>query len=291
MNRLLQKIILSIFILIPNSVYSQNIGGEIELGGFLLGQYRTAVHTQLGAPLKRIDTEDRWIYEFHAITPDTSVYALFKYPARDTARIYSIQLNGHHYKEMRPFKGLTLGADKDAVDRSLGIFNETDTIENPKVVVQSYENKNYSVEIDENGRLYGIQIYGSIQNNKPKEIMPSIEGFTKAVESKNTDSLLLYLMPDIELYVNDKVVMYAGAAREEFKGKESELLSYLLGEKASVWYAFMVEKAEATPELRFYAEVKSTTTVFKFYKSEVLSEIVYRPHAGRWKVYEIKFRY
>ena len=256
-----------------------------------LGNTEMPYIRNLGVPLKRIDTEDGWIYEFHTITPDTSVYALFKYPSWDTAHIFSIQLNGHHYKEMRPFKGLVLGASRDAVSRSLGNFNATDTIEDPKVIIQRYENKNYSVEIDEKDKLYGIQVYGSIQNNKPKEMIPSIEGFTKAIVSKNADSLLFHMMPDIELYVNNEVVMYVGGAREEFKRKDSELLSYLLGDKGSVWYAFMMEKAEATPELRFYAETKSTATVFKFYKSKILSEIVYRPHAGHWKVYEIKFNY
>jgi hypothetical protein len=289
MNKV-KKIALSLSFLLANTVYAQNIEGEIELDGFVLGQSRVAVHSQLGHPIQRVDTDDGWIYEFHAIRPDTSVYVLFKYPAWDTLRIFAIQLNGRLYKEMQPFKGLTLGSSRDEVSRALGPFNATDTIDNPNVVIQSYKDKNFSVEIDEDGKLYGIQIYGSIQNNKPKEDIASIDGFTRAVLSKNVDSLLLHLMPDVEFYVNQKVVTYRGAAREEFRRRDSELIRYLLGKEASVWYAFQREKTEATPEIRFYAEIKSTTTVFKFYKSEVLSEIVYKPHAGRWKVYEIAFR-
>lgn len=285
------KILSSLIIaFIAHITLAQTIEGEIELTGFIVGQYRKAVHSQFGKPLQRMDTGDGWIYEFHAIEPDTSVYALFKYPVWDTLRIYSIQLNGHQYHEMHPFKGLKLGADKTQIDQVLGAFNHTDTIDNPTVIIQFYENKNYSVEVDEKGKLYGIQIYGSIQGNKPTESMPSIEGFTNAILTKNVDSLLLYLMPDVELYVDNKVVTYAGAARDEFKRKESELVKYLLGKKESVHYAFSKEKAEATPELRLFTEKKMTTTVYKFYQSNILSEIVFMPHAGRWKVYEITFK-
>lgn len=289
----MRSIIILAFVLVAlliQSTTAQNVEGEIELNGFIVGQYRKAVHTQLGNPIQRIDTDDHWIYEFHNIRPDTSVYALFKYSAWDTLRIYSIQLNGWQYEEMHPFRGLKLGASTDEVNRVVGPFSSTDTIDNPKVIIQYYENRNFSLEIDEEGKLYGIQIHGSIQNNEPKEVLPSIEGFTNAVVTKNVDSLLLYLMPDVELYVNNKVVTYAGAARDEFARKDSELVRYLLGSKESIWYTFKKEKAEATPELRLYTEKKISTTVYKFYESKILSEIVFMPHAGRWKVYEITFK-
>jgi hypothetical protein len=57
----------------------------------------------------------------------------------------------------------------------------------------------------------------------------------------------------------------------------------------SVWFAFEKEKTEPVPEFRFVTG-KRVLTVYKFYKSKVLEEIVFVPHAGRWKVYEIKFR-
>lgn len=278
----------SILPIVPG--YAQTIQGEIELNGFLLGQYRTAVHHQLGKPIQRIDTDDGWIYEFNLIKPDTSVYALFKYPQWDTLHVFAIQINGHALPEMHPFKGLKLGADRTAVIKALGPSQETDTLDNPRVIIQSYRNKNYSVEIDEAGKLYGIQIYGSILNNKPTEVVPSLDGFMKAIVSKNTDSLLLHLMPDVEAYVADRVITFTGSARSEFTNRKSELVERLVGRKESIWYALTQEKAHGEPELRVYSERKISTTVYKFYDSKILQEIVFMPHADRWKVYEIRFR-
>lgn len=281
--------LLIVFVTIPLLCFSQ-VDGEIELTGFILGQYRKAVHTQLGPPIQRIDTDDGWIYEFHALRPDTSVYALFKYSESDTSRIYSIQLNGHEYNAMHSFNGLRLGADQREVDRLFGMYTKTDTLDNPNVVIRFYANTNYSFELDENGKLYGIQISGDILSNEPLQPVPDIKGFRDAIRSKNIDSLLVHLSPDVELYHKNKVITYQGAARDEFAREDSELLKYLLGAKESVWFAFEKERTTPTPELRLFTEKKLTTTVYKFYKSKVLEEVVFLPHAGQWKVYEIKFR-
>lgn len=265
------------------------IKGEIELSGFLLGQYRKAVYNELGPPLQRVDTDDGWIYEFHKIRPDTSVYALFKYSAADTLRIYAIQLNGREYNEMHPFKGLRLGANEQEVNAQLGGFNQTDTIDNPKVIVRYFEGTNYSVEIDEAGKLYGIQIFGSILRNKTTENFPDFDGFSKAILSKDHEKILYWLAPDVEVYAGEKVIAYQGAARAEYLNQNSELCDHLFGSKKSLRYVFEVEKSEATPELRLL-EDKSMLLVYKFQKSKILEEIVFTEYAGSWKVYEVKFR-
>ncbi|HCW09151.1 MAG TPA: hypothetical protein DGG95_17480 [Cytophagales bacterium] len=274
------------------TVNAQNITGEIELGGFMLGQYRTAVHNELGRPIKKIKTDDGWIYEFHNFKKDTSVYGLFKYPSWDTLRLFAIQINGHRYEEMHPFKGLKLGNTKEEVKSIFGDFESKQIIENPTVTVQYYKHKNYSLEIDQNNKLYGIQIFGSILGNKTRDVSPSFESFKQTLNSKNTDSLLQYLMPDIEIYVNNKVIGFWGSARKEFQRRDSELVKYLLGTELSVLTVLTNEKTKATAELRFMPEnkISATATVFKFYESKVLQEIVFIPFAGKWRVYEIKFR-
>jgi len=287
------KIIVIAILLSSQTCLSQNIDGEIELGGFFLGQHRNCVHQQLGKPLKRINTDDGWIYEFHAIKPDTSVHALFKYASRDTLHIHSIQMNGQRCDGMHPFKSLVLGDDKSKVNQVLGPYERTDTIPDPTVTVHYYQNKNYSVEIDEAGKLYGIQIFGSILQNKATETIPSPDPFRQAILSKNIDSLLYNLTPDVEVYVSNNVIAFGGAARDEFKRTDSELVKRLLGKSESVWYTFNIEQSAGTAELRFYPDKKTaptTATVYKFYDSKVLKEIVFGMHAGRWKVYEILFR-
>lgn len=266
-----------------------HIGGEVELAGFLIGQYRRAVHHELGKPIESRVTDDKWIYEFHKLKPDTSVYALFKYAAWDTTRVYAIQVNGDKFDEMHAFRGLKLGASLDAVTKVFGKSNEVETVSDPPLNVHYYDNKNYSFEIDKSGHLFGIQIYGKILSNKVTDKLASLHGFKNAVITKNVDSLMHYLSPDVEIISEHKELAIAGSARAEFT-KNTEFMHKLLGETNSVWYAFAKERVEGEGELKTFGEGNHHFTVFKFYESEVLSEVIFYPHAGKWKVFEIKFR-
>lgn len=284
------KRIITALLFLSHGTFAQQIEGEVELAGFVLGQYRKTVHTQLGPPIQQRHTEDGWIYEFHLLKPDTSVYALFKYAQWDTTRIYAIQINGEHDDEIKPFRGLKLGAKKELVNHVLGAFDKKEVVDDPPVVVQYYPHKNYSVEIDNHGNLYGIQIFGNILNNKPAHHGPSIRQFRNAILTRNIDSLVACLSPDVELYKGNKILRYTGAARSEFKKHDSEFVKLLLGETGSVWYVFAKEMAEGTSETRLHPEHQKMTVVDKFFDSSVISEVVFIPHAGKWKVFEVKFR-
>lgn len=271
-------------------VSAQKIEGETELAGFLLGQYRTAIHNQLGQPIRKKVTEDKWIYEFHRLKADTSVYALFKYPNWDTTRVYSIQVNGDTYTEMHPFYGLKLGDKKEKADRVFGNYDHVKTVDDPPINIQFYKDKNYSVEIDHNGKICGFQIFGSILKTMPKEPKPSLAAFRNAVLSKNIDSLLHYISPDVEFLKQGKVITFKGSAREEFKKENSELVRYLLGPDKSIWSVFAQERAEGGDGKRTHQHTKEILHTREFFDSGIISEIVFTPHAGKWKVYEVKFR-
>ncbi len=283
------KRLLLLFQFLATGTFAQEVDGEIELAGVVLGQYRTAVYAQFGPPIERDKTKDGWLYEFHALKADTSVYALFKYAAWDTTRVYGIQINGNRYEEMHPFKGLKLGATAENVTRVLGNFDRTEKVVDPPVTIQYYQKKNYSVEITPGGHLYGIQIFGNILDNKPVG-NPHIGHFKNAVLTKNVDSLLYWISPDVEVYKDGKVLMYSGAARDELSKGQSELAQSILGATVSVHYAFAKEFAEGTSESRMHPELNKMISVDKFIDSNVISEIVFHSHAGQWKVYEIKFR-
>ena len=271
------------------SVFAQ-VQGEVELAGFMLGQSRKSIHKELGKPIERRITDDKWVYEFHALHKDTSVYALFKYAEWDTTRVYSIQVNGDHFPEMHTFRGVKLGTKADDVFKFFGKSDEVEKVDDPPLTIHYYHHKNFSFEIDNTGHLYGIQIYGKILNNKPKEGVASLDGFRHAVVSKNLDSILVHITPDIRIYHGKAAFGIEGGARHEFHKPESEFVSRMLGETGSVWYAFAKELAEGHGEIKNHGEGVQSTIVYKFFDSSILSEIVLYPHAGRWKVHEIKFR-
>jgi hypothetical protein len=272
------------------SSYAQQVTGEIELAGFQLGQLRTAIHHQLGAPIEKEITDDKWIYEFHLIKPDTSVYGLFKYAAWDTTRLYGFQLNGDSYEEMHPFKGFKIGFSKDKANQILGEVNHTKKIDDPPLIVQYYKDKNYSIEIDPDGKIFGIHIFGDVLETKPRDLKPTLHSFHDAVVKKSADSLLANLAPDVIIHKNGKQLVYAGAAREEFNNKESEFMKALLGPTESVWYALAQERAEGTERTKTDETAHEKHEYFDFFDSNIISQISYKPLAGKWRVSEITFR-
>lgn len=269
--------------------FSQSTDGEIELAGFVLGQTRASVHRELGKPFQQSVQDDGWIFDFHTIKRDTSVYAVFKYRPADTTVIYGIELVGERWDDMHTFRGLKLGSARDKVNAALGKPDRIEKIEDPPVTTQYYNHRNYSVDIDNKGFLYGIQIFGSVLDKKPSHD-PSIKPFKQAIVSRNLDSLLMWMTPDVEIHKGGQIITYSRSARGELKQGDSQFTSLLLGDVNSVWAAFTKEFAEGTSESRLHPELNQMLLVDKFFDSNILSEIIFRPHAGRWKVYEIKFR-
>jgi hypothetical protein len=284
----MRKLAFALLFFMPDA-FAQQVEGETELAGFVLGQFRKTVHAQLGPPFERSVHSDGWVSEFHKIKPDTSVYALFKYNPADTSRIYAIELVGDPDPQMHAFRGLKLGDTKEKVTAVLGKFDRSETVDDPPVTTYFYNNKNYSVDIDENGLLFGIQIFGNILENKTVG-SPSIKHFREAVVKKNIDSLVTWLAPDVELHKAGKVIMYKAGARAELTDSNSEFTKLLLGETGSVYFTFAKEYAEGTSESRLHAELNQMTIVDKFFDSNTISEIIFRMHAGKWKVYEVIFR-
>jgi hypothetical protein len=284
----MRKLAFALLFFLPDA-FAQQVEGETELAGFVLGQLRKNVHAQLGPPFQKSTNSDGWVYEFHKLKPDTSVYALFKYNGSDTTRIYAIELVGDPYPEMHAFRGLKLGDKKEKVHAVLGKWQRVETVDDPPVTTYFYNNENYSVDIDDRGVLYGIQIFGNILEHKPVG-NPSIAHFKNAIIKKNLDSLVSWLSPDVELHKGGKILTYRLGARAEFADPNSEFVKLLFGDTGSVWYAFAKEYAEGSSESRLHPDLNQMTIVDKFFDSNTISEVVFHTHAGRWKVYEIFFR-
>ena len=284
----MRKLSIILLFIFPETL-AQQISGEVELAGFVLGQSRVTVHSTLGIPFQTTKHEDGWLSEFHKLKPDTSVYAVFKYNAADTSRIYGIELVGDPDQEMHPFKGLRLGASKERVSQVLGQPDRTESIDDPPVTTQFYNHRNYSVDIDDRGLLFGIQIFGNILDQRPVGD-PSVKGFKNAVVTRNIDSLLYWMTPDVEIHKGGNVYQYTTSARNELNRSESEFTRLLMAETGSVWFAFAKELADGTSESRLHPQLNQTVMVDKFFDSSTIAEIVFKPHAGKWKVFEVKFR-
>src|SRR5688572_2804614 len=89
------KKLLTVFtLLLTIQVYGQTFYSDLY--GFKLGQYRETAKLELGNPFQYGKFEDGFVYEAFLIKPDTSLYIVFEYAARDTNIIWSIQVSGYN---------------------------------------------------------------------------------------------------------------------------------------------------------------------------------------------------
>jgi len=263
---------------------------QTELNGFLLGQYATAADGTFGKPTQVTNSEDHWVYRVYIFDKQHNGYMAFKFPAEDEKRMLSIQVAGDAATPMRPFLGLSLGDDAQKVLKVLGKPDKIEPEKDYPVDLYTYEDRNYSVEVDKQGRLSSIQLmeYAGFPKGPPKE-MPDVAALKKVLASKDMDGLLNLLAGDLEIYHGDQTFNFARSARSELADAKSEIHQLLLGEKGSVRTALMSEPFEPDTQIRVY-EKAAPGSVVKFPKSRIVEEIVYKVEAGAWKIWEISLR-
>jgi hypothetical protein len=277
-----------ILLFLTSFLYPKNPESQIELNGIFLSQYRSIMINQFGQPLKRTVTGDGWIYEFYKVKPDTSVYMLIKSPPDDTLSILFLQINGYKFDEMHPFLGLKLGDSISKVFSILGSPSEIKEAEGPKVKVYYFENRNYSVEIDEDNKLYGIEIFGFDGFADSLKDQPDFPLFKNKILGKDKEWLLYHIMPDFEIYKDYETYSYEKAARENIFDNFSKIDELLFSGSESVWGAMNEDDVEYEVDVRL-TESNKVYFVWKFPKSKMLKEIVLSVQANTYKIYEIAF--
>jgi hypothetical protein len=256
---------------------------ELDLNGFRLQQFVSAAKT-LGTPFKTVDAGNR-VAEAYAV--DTDAYMVVGHDKKHPNNISFLQLTGVTTKAL-PFKGLVLGDPEAKVLAALGTPDLREKIEEPPVTKLAYNDRNYSVEIDAKGRLYSILLLTDA------DLMTRTDGsddtwslFKKAVQSRDFVAVSEWLRPDVEIYKAGKTLSiqrgYAGFIKEP----DPLFAAALIGTKDSVLQQLALEEPEE--QLRLIEDV-GVGRVFKFKNGRVLSEIVFFPYNGRYRVYEISFK-
>jgi hypothetical protein len=139
-----------------------------DLNGFRLGQYRETATNELGKPFQQGKYKDGFGYEVFLLKPDTSLYMVFEYAARDTAIIWSLQISGNDTTTDIGFKGFKLGIDKNQVQQLLGKPDKKEDI-GDYGKKWTYDKTNYSVEISKRGTLSSVKIRDTY-SNKPADV-------------------------------------------------------------------------------------------------------------------------
>ncbi len=283
MNKLIAFIILT---LLPTTILFAD-EFIVDLRGFQIGQYREVVRNELGEPIKRDKYDDGFEYEVYLVTPDTSVYMVFEYSPVNLELIWSIQLTGKNYQT--DFKRLKLGADQKSVIKILGEPSR-------KVDFGEYGEKwefdgtNYSIEINNDGKLSSIKISDESDKMFPKvdvSKIPTFEEFTTTLQSKSNTKIKEILSPDMEVYTPDSVYFFQNSISEEINKDKSGIFK-LIKELSKT-----LEKVN-TKDIEEYEENirvnlgKDPMHAIKIKKGQAIKEIVFHYRFGKYLIWEIR---
>lgn len=259
-------------------------GSEIELNGWRLQQLFQAVEASMGTPVKVAEQGEEHL---RAYMIDERAYMVFGYHKDYPNHIHSVQLTGTTDRAL-PFRGLRLG---DPWERVRGVLGEPDgrfEVDDPKVTRYEYDEANFSVEIDGDGRLFSIRLHTSteIVANLPEADNPW-PGFKAAVLGGDFAALAEWLRPDIEVFIDGGVLSIGRRYRDFVQAPDPALQAALLATDGSVRAALARDEPE---QLLRGIEKVGIGPVYKFPAGSLLEEIVFLPYAGRYRVYEIAFR-
>lgn len=245
MLRIIQFVILW-FVAVQSS--ADNL--EVDLNGFRLQQYLSIVEPALGRPLQTIDQGDLLA---NAYLIDQNSYMVISHLKTHPYNIFMLQLTGFT-TNAKPFMGLVLGDSKAKIIEVLGNPDGVENIQSPRVTKLVYKGRNYTLELDENDRLYSIQIFTTAGLMQATD---SFEGewadFKSAVLSKNISALLEMMKPDVEIYRGGKTLSINRPFTKFVAHPDSEFISALIGQSNSV----LEQLTEAEPIQDFVLPVNS----------------------------------
>ncbi|RYG47812.1 hypothetical protein EON79_06330 [bacterium] len=263
-----------------------------EVNGFLVGQYRNAVTAHFGPkPFQTRKTEDGWVQRIYIIDRAKEAYMIFESAPAAPDTIYAIQITGWPGTPMLPFRGLKLGASREAVVETFGEPTVEEEIGEVPGTILRYEDRNYTLELSPEGRLASIRVVGSAGfDTDATKSKPDLRLFTMALQRRSLDTVVDLLTPDVEIYFGGKKsVMFKKSARRELYDPKSSFYRALFSSKGGVVSALAGETSEAEENLRV-RDRGVIDYVFKFPKGKVVKEVVYKWSAGKWRVWEITLK-
>ena len=264
---------------------------QVELNGFLLGQYSEVPPLVFGKPIREIKGSDGWFYQAYQIDK-RGTYMVFGFSPEDKKRIRSLQITGTRGSAMHTFLGVSLGDEMAVLTKALGSPSSVEHEKDLPVDLYKYADRNYTVEVDKDKRVYSIRVEGNDGlSDKPSERADDpFSRFKDAVKRRDREVLLGMVSGELEIYDGQTTVSFRNAARTEIADIQSSVGKRLLGEHHSVYATLVRERAPEDGQLRIYGKGRSVNRVYKFPTSKILKEIVFTFDAGEWRVWEIAMR-
>ena len=266
----------------------------LELNGWMLGQHQSAVSAYYPTPYQSHDGGPIR-NDVHVLDRESKTYMIFSIDeSRPTNYLLMMQLTGGATPAQKhAFIGLRLGDPVARVRAVLGEPDATRASDLPGVTMWDYTQRNYTVEIDADGRLYSIRLeyWTGLPTAPPKEEIgaPPLKPFTDAIRTRDVDALVALLMPDVEVYLDGEPQQVAGPFRDQLADPSSPVAAALFGKDLSV--ARALANAAGAPEvnLRLWEDA-GVGWVVKYPPPKSgprIAELVWKYYPGGWRIWEI----
>ena len=295
---------------------AKQAGSQRELNGFFIGQHISVLGNEFGKPVQE-QTNGDYTYRVFRLKQTPGSYMVFSTHATYPEYILGIQLSGSNGEATHPFLGLRLGDVKKKVLERLGQPGQVRPVKTRKKELWEWGESNVSLQIADGGGLVSIKINGfrGFPEAPFSQSENAFQGFKAAVRAEDREKILSLVMPDLEVIYGGREVLKIGevfkvksALRKEIFSNESKIMSSLLRGPRSLKAVFRDEKPEANMDMRLYIRQPDkdkkadkpgnrgppgkggVDAVYKFPASKILSEIVFTEQAGKWRVWDVKFR-
>jgi len=273
------------------SVGQTRVPSQRELNGFLLGQHKDAIAASFAKVLQIDTTSDGWINRSYLLDRPHRAYMSFKFSHGRLDYATSVQVAGDSGTPMVPFVGIVLGSSRQALLERFGNPARVEHQNDVNTDLYTYEGSNYSFEIDAHGLVSSIQIFGEDGfDTLPAKPTPSLDSLAIALKG-GREAALQYLAPDVEIYRGKRSVRFRHGALADLQADTSELSRALFQGPQSV--ASIV--APVRPDSDVYLGRRvcpdgGSGWVWKFPAPAAIAELVFKASAGRWRLWEVRYR-
>jgi hypothetical protein len=294
------KLTILLGLFIQGTAFAQNPfpPSQRELNGYLLHQFDDAVSESFQGLAQEIKHEDGWGDRAYWLTKEHHTYMVFGYP-KSTSECSSgcsaIQLTGKDDPTVLPFLGLRLGASKESVISHIGKPTSIRHSDSLNLDLYTYDNRNYTVEIDSNNCLHSIRINGEggFVNNPSIDTSNTLQRIRKILLSQRADTILELLAGNMEISIPQSNVycILKGSVRKVIQDPQSPLSKLLYSSKvcvATLLTNIAIKRAEMNLRI---TEDKGLGIVYKLTTTAGLMDIVLFQDTGKYRIYEIKLGY
>ncbi|WP_069130612.1 hypothetical protein [Rhodohalobacter halophilus] len=139
---------------------SQNHPSISAIGEFRYGLSESLIEDADGLEeLQVLKSDDGTVRKFYLLDEESGTYVGFTFPPFRNEYAHGVQLTGYDERE-ELFGGLKLGMNKEDVFERIGTASDSSLVEVTGGTFYSFEGRNYSIELDSEGRLYSVAFHG-----------------------------------------------------------------------------------------------------------------------------------